>query len=58
MPALEILAAISVLIWVATFTLYFFVTLPRLFLTPVSTGSRQDVVHPDNEAGGTDRRQS
>ena len=51
-PALEIMAVISVLIWIATFALYFFVTLPRLFLTPVSTDSRPDDVHPENEAGG------
>ena len=53
-PALEIMAAISFLIWTATFTLYFFVTLPRLFLKPVSAVSRPDVVHPENEAGGAD----
>lgn len=54
-PALEILAAISVLIWTATFTLYFFMTLPRLFLTPVSTVTPPDVVHTENEADGADR---
>jgi hypothetical protein len=53
-PALEILAAISVLIWIVTFTLYFFVTLPRLFVTPISTVSRPDAVHRNDEADGAD----
>jgi hypothetical protein len=53
-PALEILAAISVLIWIVTFTLYFFVTLPRLFVTPISTVSRPDAVHRKDVADGAD----
>ena len=53
-PALEILAAISVLIWIVTFTLYFFVTLPRLFVTPISTVSRLDAVPRKDEADGAD----
>jgi hypothetical protein len=53
-PALAIMAGISLLIWTATFTLYFFVTLPRLFVTPIASGKRRDRPHPA-EAGVADR---
>lgn len=54
-PALAIMAGISLVIWTATFTLYFFVTLPRLFGTPVSSGKWRDPPHPAAEAGVADR---
>jgi hypothetical protein len=54
-PTLEIMAGISVLIWTATFTLFSFVSLARIFWTPVSTVKRSDPPHPTNEAGVADR---
>jgi len=52
---LEIMAGISVLIWTTTFTLFGFVSLARIFWTPVSTVKRSDPTHPANEAGVADR---
>src|SRR5437762_3413808 len=49
-PALAIMAGISFLIWTATFTLYFFVTLPRIFWTPVAPRKRRDPPQPAREA--------
>jgi hypothetical protein len=54
-PALAIMAGISLLIWTVTFALYFFLTLPRLFRTPVSSRKPLDPPHPAQEAGVADR---
>ena len=54
-PALAIMAGISLLIWTATFILYFFLTLPRLFWTPVSSGKPLDPLQPAEAAGVADR---
>ena len=54
-PTLKIMAGISVLIWIATFALSSFVTLARIFRTPVSTVKRSDPPHPANGAGVADR---
>src|SRR5262245_13499254 len=53
--ALAIMVGISSLVWTATFTLYFFVTLPRLFVTLVSSGKRCNPPQPAEEAGVADR---
>jgi hypothetical protein len=54
-PTLEIMAGISVLIWTTTFTLFGFVSLARIFWTPVSSVKRHDSPHSANEAGVADR---
>jgi hypothetical protein len=54
-PTLAIMAAISVLIWTATFALFFFVSLPWLFRTPVSPAMLPDPTLPAEEAGVADR---
>ena len=54
-PALEIMAGISVLIWITTFAVFSLVTLPRIFWTPVSTVNRSDALNPANETGVVDR---
>jgi hypothetical protein len=54
-PALAIMAGISLVIWTATFTLYFVVTLPRLFGTPVASGKRLGPPQPAEAAGVADR---
>jgi hypothetical protein len=54
-PTLAIMAGISVLIWSATFTLFSFVSLPRIFRTPVSPVTRRDPAPPAEEAGVADR---
>jgi hypothetical protein len=48
-------AGISVLIWTATFTLFSFVSLARIFWTPVFSEKRRDSPHPAEEAGVADR---
>ena len=53
-PALAIMAGISLLIWTATFTVYFFLTLPRLFWTLVSSGKPLDPLQPAEAAGVAD----
>ncbi len=55
-PALAIMAGISVLIWTLTFTLFSFVSLPWIFRTPVSSVTRRDPPHPTEEAGFADPR--
>jgi hypothetical protein len=52
-PTLVIMAGISFLIWTVTFTLFSFVSLPRIFRTPISSGKRRDPLHPT--AGVADR---
>jgi uncharacterized protein YybS (DUF2232 family) len=54
-PARAIMAGISLVIWTATFTLYFVVTLPRLFWTPVASGKRLGPPQPAEAAGVADR---
>ena len=54
-PALAVMAGISFLIWAATFTLYFFVSLPGIYWTPVGSGKRPDPRQPAEEAGVADR---
>jgi hypothetical protein len=54
-PALKIMAGISVLIWTATFALFSLVTFPRLFRTPASLVTPSDPPHPANEARADDR---
>jgi hypothetical protein len=41
-PTLAVMAGISGLIWTATFALFSFASLARLFLLPVSTAKRPD----------------
>jgi hypothetical protein len=43
------------LIWTATFTLFSFVSLARIFWTAISTGKWCDPPHPAEEAGVADR---
>ena len=52
---LEIMAGITILIWVATFALFSLVTLPRIFRTPVSRLKRSDTLNPASEMGVADR---
>jgi hypothetical protein len=54
-PTLAIMTGISFLIWTATFTLFSFVSLARIFWTPVSSGKQRDRLHPAEEAGVADR---
>jgi hypothetical protein len=53
-PTLAVMVAISVLIWTTTFALFSFVTLPRLFRTPVSSVNLYDPTLPAEEAGVAD----
>jgi hypothetical protein len=53
-PTLAIMAGISVLIWTITFSLFSFVSLARIFWTPVATVKRLDPPHSANEAGVAD----
>jgi len=54
-PALAIMAGISVVIWTATFALFFFASLPRIFRTPASRMALRDPTLPSEEAGVADR---
>ncbi|MGO9469707.1 MAG: hypothetical protein ACLQVF_36855 [Isosphaeraceae bacterium] len=54
-PTLAAMAGISVLIWTATFALFSFVSLPRLFRRPVSPVILPDPALPAEEAGVADR---
>ena len=54
-PTLEIMVGISFLIWTTTYALFSFVSLPRIFGTPVASGKRRDPSHPAKEAGVADR---
>jgi hypothetical protein len=56
-PALEIMAGISVLIWTSTFALFSFVTFPRIFRAPVSLVKPSAAPDPAGEAGAHDRWQ-
>ena len=46
---LEIMVGISIVIWAATFALFSFVTLPRIFRTPVSRLKRVEHLDPVND---------
>jgi hypothetical protein len=54
-PALKVMAGVSVLIWTATFAVFSLVTFPRIFRTPVSLVTPSDPPHPANETGVDDR---
>jgi hypothetical protein len=54
-PTLDIMAGITVLIWIATFALFSFASFPRLFRPPVSPVMRRDPTLPPQEAGVADR---
>jgi hypothetical protein len=54
-PTLEIMTAISVLIWTATFSVLSFASLARIYWPPVSTLKRTTPPHPANGAGVGDR---
>ena len=54
-PALEIMAGISLVIWTTTLTLFSFVSLARIFRAPVSTLKRIDPPQRADEAGVADR---
>lgn len=55
LPTLAIMAGISVVVWTATFTLFSFVSLARIFWTPASSAARGEPPHPAREAGVADR---
>ncbi len=54
-PALALMAGISVLIWTATFALYPFVSLAAIFRTPVSPLEKRVSQRPQAESGLADR---
>jgi len=54
-PTLAIMAGISILIWTTTFTLFSFVSLARIFWTPVSSMARRELPHRAEQAGVADR---
>jgi hypothetical protein len=47
---LKIMVGISVLIWAATFALFFLLTLPWIFRTPVSLMTRRDPPYPAGDS--------
>jgi hypothetical protein len=54
-PALEIMAGISVLIWTSTFALFSFVTFPRIFRAPASLVKPSAGPCPGDETEDHDR---
>ena len=52
---LAIMAGISILIWTATFSLFSFVSLARIFWTPASSVARRELPHRTDQAGVADR---
>jgi hypothetical protein len=54
-PALVLMAGISVLVWTATFTVFFFVSLGRVYSAPVSSAARHAPMHQAENAGVADR---
>jgi hypothetical protein len=54
-PTLAIMAGISVVIWTATFALFSFASLARIFWTPVSPVTMRDPPPPAEEPTITDR---
>ncbi len=53
-PTLAIMAGISILIWTTTFTLFSFVSLARIFWTPVSSVARRELPHRAVQGGVAD----
>jgi hypothetical protein len=53
-PSLAIMAGISFLIWSATFAVFSFVSLARIFLTPVLTGKPRDSIDRRKQSGVAD----
>jgi hypothetical protein len=54
-PALLLMAAISIVIWAATFALFPFISLAAIFRTPVSPVAKPQAQHPAAESGLADR---
>jgi hypothetical protein len=54
-PALVLMAGISVLVWTATFTVFFFVSLGRVFSAPVPSTARRSPLHQAEGSGVADR---
>jgi hypothetical protein len=54
-PALELMAGISLLIWSLTFALFSAVSVARLFGTPAPSKRKSDPLRPATDAGVTDR---
>jgi hypothetical protein len=54
-PTLAIMAGISVVIWTATFALFSFASLARIFWTPVSSVPKRDPPAVTEEPGVADR---
>jgi len=55
MPVLAIMVGISILIWTATFALFSFVSLARIFATPVSSVARRELPRRAEQTGVADR---
>lgn len=54
-PVLAIMAGISIVIWTTTFTLFSFVSLARIFWTPVSSVARPELSRRAEQTGVADR---
>lgn len=54
-PTLVIMAGVSFVVWTATFTLFSFISLARIFCTPASSVARSEPPHQAREAGVVDR---
>jgi hypothetical protein len=54
-PALVLMAGISVLVWTATFTVFFFVSLGRVFSAPVASAARRTRLQQAESVGVADR---
>jgi hypothetical protein len=54
-PTVAIMAGVTFLVWTATFTLFSFVSLGRIFWTAASPGTRRKPPVPAKEAGVADR---
>jgi hypothetical protein len=54
-PILKVMAGITVVIWAATFSLFSFASLGRLFGAPAPRGKHTDPPGPGRESGVADR---
>jgi hypothetical protein len=54
-PVLAIMTGISIVIWAATFTVFSFVSLARIFATPVSSVGRRELPRRAEQTGVADR---
>jgi hypothetical protein len=54
-PALKVMAGITIVIWTATFSLFYFLSLARLFGPPTPRGKQPDPLRPPSDAGVADR---